>query len=165
MKPVSEEDTMDLVAPITPNASPPAPFSSLVELDVSAQTHTGKVRESNEDNFLVARGGRTLQVLLSSIRNEMPGRSDETGYAMVVADGMGGVKGGEIASSTALVSLLNLVLNTPDWILQATDPMSVEIMGRMYQRFVDVNTVVAERAKETASLTGMGTTLTAAWSL
>src|SRR5262249_60585814 len=92
-------------------------------------------------------------------------RSDEIGYAMIVADGMGGAAAGEIASSTAMVSLVNLILNTPDWILQTEEPMPEEIMARMQQRFLQVDAAVSDLARETPELAGIGTTLTPSWSL
>src|SRR6476660_9530809 len=114
MRSRDDVDTLEISPPLLgPNSAVPQPFSSLVELDVAAQTHRGRVRESNEDNYLIARGGRSLQVISSSVIEELPVYCEEIGYGMVVADGMGGAAGGEIASSTALATLLNLVLNTP----------------------------------------------------
>lgn len=166
MKLESDTDTLEIApATSTPDTSPPPPFSSLVELDVAAQTDKGKVRESNEDNFLVARGGRSMEVMLSSVPEQLPLSSDEIAYAMVVADGMGGAAAGEVASSTALSALLSLVLNTPDWILRINEPMAMEIMARIHDRFLEVNTIVSERAKSTPGLAGMGTTLTVVWSI
>ena len=37
------------------------PFSSKVEIDVSAVTHPGHLRENNEDQFYVARLSRALK--------------------------------------------------------------------------------------------------------
>jgi len=162
----AEEDTLEIYPPsLSHDARQANPLSSQVKLDVAATTHVGKVRESNEDNYLVVRGGRSLEMLLSSVPDKMPQCVNETGYAMIVADGMGGAAAGEIASSTAMLTLVSLVLNTPDWILQTTEPMPEEIMARLEQRFVDVDAAVSERAKETPELTGMGTTLTVAWSI
>ena len=45
------------------------------------------------------------------------GEFGETGYGMVVADGMGGMAGGEVASRLAVTLLLDLVLDTSDWIM------------------------------------------------
>src|SRR5215813_10627842 len=162
----AEEDTLEIYPPsLSHDARQANPLSSQVKLDVAATTHVGKVRESNEDNYLVVRGGRSLEMLLSSVPDKMPQCVNEIGYAMIVADGMGGAAAGEIASSTAMVSLVNLILNTPDWILQTEEPMPEEIMARMQQRFLQVDAAVSDRARETPELAGMGTTLTAAWSL
>src|SRR6187549_132640 len=80
--------------------------SVLVYVDVAALTHRGKVRQNNEDQFLVGRTERDLEVLLTSLDQEhIPRHSRETGYGMIVADGMGGEAGGEVASRLAIKTL------------------------------------------------------------
>jgi PPM family protein phosphatase len=166
MKQRDEEDTLRVSSQLEMlNSTLPEPYSSHVEVDVTGQTHRGRVRESNEDNYLVARGGRSLQVLSSSLLEPLPISCEEIGYGMVVADGMGGAAGGEIASSTALVTLLDLVLTTPDWVLQTTEPMATEVVSRIHKRFFELDAAIAKRAEATPFLAGMGTTLTIAWSI
>ena len=66
-----------------------------VRLTFGARTDRGKVRENNEDHFLVARLAKSMQVCKSSLPDDGTCRfSDEEGYLMVVADGMGGAAGG-----------------------------------------------------------------------
>jgi PPM family protein phosphatase len=162
----NELNTLEIVAASSDvNPSWPEAFSSLVRLDVAGQTHVGKVRESNEDNFLIARAGRSLQTLMTSLQNKPPQQFDEVGYAMVVADGVGGASAGEIASSSALATLVNLVLQTPDWILRADEHTASEIMKRLQDRFLEVNRVIIAQARKSPRLSGMGTTLTVAWSI
>ena len=43
-----------------------APFSTSVDIDVSGLSHPGKVRERNEDHFIVTRIGRYLETVLTS---------------------------------------------------------------------------------------------------
>ena len=89
-----------------------------VVIRFGALTDTGKVRGNNEDHFLVARLSKSMQVCKTSL----PGRgktqfSDEEGYLMVVADGMGGAAAGERASALAVESVEAFVLNTLKWFL------------------------------------------------
>ena len=53
---------------------------------------------------------------------------------MVVADGMGGEEGGEVASRLAsrlaIRTLVELVLQQPDWIMRLDDEMAVLAMRR-----------------------------------
>jgi protein phosphatase len=129
-------------------------------------THQGKVRANNEDNFLVVRFGRFLQTLLTSLPDgEVPRVFGDTGYGMAVADGMGGMAAGEVASRLAMTFLVNLVLETPDWIMGRDESYIEEVIARATQRFVDVNEAVVEEARNRPELSGMGTTLTTACSL
>ena len=66
------------------------PFSSLVRIDVSALSHTGHLRENNEDQFFVTKVSRALETMLSSLPpGDVPERVEEVNYVMIVADGMG----------------------------------------------------------------------------
>src|SRR5690348_8053501 len=112
---------MDAPTPLTVDPPRPEPtrptFSSPVRVDVSGLSHPGKVRSRNEDHFSVMRIGRYLETLQTSLpAGEVPERADEAGYALVVADGMGGHADGELASRLAISGLVKLLLAMPDWI-------------------------------------------------
>src|SRR5690349_20267893 len=93
--------------------TPPAPFSSLVAVDVFAMSDKGHVRAHNEDHFLVIRGGRAIETVMSNLGESQPGDLfEETAFGMVVADGVGGEAAGEIASRQAIYTLLGLTLHT-----------------------------------------------------
>jgi PPM family protein phosphatase len=133
-------------------------------VDLAASTHPGHVRENNEDHYLVLRFGRSLETLLTNLDENLMNRSFEvTGYAMFVADGMGGMAGGEVASSLALAKLVELIVDTPDWILGLKRERYVAtVLDRMTQRFVKIDETLTEHARIDSSLWGMGTTLTVA---
>ena len=149
-----------------PRASRSHPSSASVDADIAAMTHTGKIRTNNEDNFLVVRFGRFLQTMLTSLSedHQIPDHS-LSGYGMAVADGMGGMAAGEVASRLALTVLVNLVLETPDWMLSHDEPHLEKVIARAIRRFGRVNQTVLEEARRQPSLKGMGTTLTMACSL
>jgi PPM family protein phosphatase len=145
---------------------PPAPpYSSLVQVDVSALSHRGHVRPNNEDHFLVTKVGRTLQTLMTSLPEDLPERTEEVNHVMVVADGMGGHAAGEVASRMAICALVSLALDIPDWILKVDEEHSHEIAKRSRDRVREVGAMLIERGREDPALRGMGTTLTAARSL
>lgn len=165
MKTDSGADTF--VTPSSLSAGPLAPtFSSLVWVDLAALSDRGKVRPSNEDHYWVTRFGRTLETLTTNLPEGLvPERIEETGYGILVADGMGGTAAGEVASRLAISTLVNLVLSTPDWIMRIGEPEAEEVMRRIAERFCRVNEVLIERAARDPGLSGMGTTLTLAASL
>src|SRR5262245_55146107 len=84
---------------------------------------------------------------------------------MLVADGVGGAAGGEIASRTAVHALVDLVIETPDWIMRLDKPLANEVLQRMERRFQQVRAVLMERAKAEPALRGMATTMTVAATL
>jgi len=140
--------------------------SALVYVDVAALTHPGKVRENNEDQFLVGRTERDLEVLRTSLhQDDIPRHLRETGYAMIVADGIGGVEGGEVASRLAIKTLLELVIQTPDWIMRLDDDLAEEFVRRASDRYRKADAAIRKQALSDPSLGRMGTTLTLAVSL
>jgi protein phosphatase len=157
-------DTLEL-AP-SPDASAPGPSSSSVRADLAGLSHPGKVRSNNEDNFLVIRFGRFLQTMLTSLPDgHLAPEYEDSGYGIAVADGIGGTAAGEVASRLAITLLVNLVLETPDWIMRHDEPYADEVAARAARRFDLVNQSIIERARREPWLTGMGTTLTMACSL
>jgi protein phosphatase len=124
------------------------------------------VRPNNEDHFLVARVGRYLEVQQTNLpAGDVPVRSDETVHGMIVADGMGGAEGGELASRLAIRTLIDLVLNVPDWILRLDEVQTEEILRRAMRRYRQVDAVLSWHAEGDPTLSRMGTTMTLAFSL
>jgi PPM family protein phosphatase len=97
---------------------------------IGASSDIGKARERNEDSFLVRRP------------------------LFAVADGMGGHRGGDVASSLALETLQGL--KAPG------DPS--EVMPALVEEVRRANRRVLEKGEGDRNLRGMGTTLTALWS-
>lgn len=141
----------------------PKPFSSLVKVDVYALSDQGHVRTNNEDHYMVVRLARVLETVFSNLTESQPGDLfEETGYAMVVADGLGGEAAGEIASREAIYNLLALALQTPDWQFRWGDKEERTLQRRMTDRFRDVNAALLQLAAADPALAGMSTTMTVA---
>src|SRR4030095_15526928 len=104
--------------PGTP-AADPAPATTAVRIDVAGLSDRGKVRDENQDHFLVVRAGRYAETIATRLPpGEVPERSEARGLLVMVADGMGGHAAGEVASRTVLVTLTQLILNHPEWALK-----------------------------------------------
>jgi protein phosphatase len=95
----------------------------------------------------------------------MPDRLEEAGYVTVVADGMGGHAGGEVASRTAIIVFFHLLFDTPDWVLKVDERSAQKILDRVVTRYRSLHSVLAERAAVDPSLKGMGTTMTLTYSI
>ncbi len=145
--------------------TPPPPFSSRVNVDIFGMTDKGHVRANNEDHFLIVRGGRALETVMTNLTETetVPGKVfEETAHGMVVADGVGGEAAGEVASRQAIYTLLSMALHTSDWQLRWGPKERNIVMWRMKDRFRHINAALLRDATAHASLSGMCTTLTAA---
>ena len=102
-----------------------------------AKTDIGKAREMNQDFIYVSENIEDIKLC-------------------ILADGMGGYKGGEIASSLATTSARNYIKENLDNI----DLQDSEIMQNLIRKAMEyANEVVYEKSKENEELEQMGTTL------
>ena len=171
MRKSAELETAEYFLPVSNFAiERPRAFSSLIQIDFGAISDVGKVRSNNEDAFLIFRTGRYWQRLMTNVQEGLlPERHEENGYAMAVADGMGGLAAGEVASSLALVTVVNLMLSSVKWALKLDHPeLREEEIREGLDRAVDylskADLAIHNRAEANIALGGMGTTLTASYS-
>ena len=101
-----------------------------------AKSDVGKVREINEDAFYISDSLDEVQLYM-------------------LADGMGGYKGGEIASKLAIQSAKNYIENNFKQIEKDKDSI-IQLVGSSVEY---ANMIVYEKSKENKELEGMGTTL------
>jgi protein phosphatase len=145
---------------------PAGPKPARVSIQIGALTDSGKVRENNEDHFLVARLSKAMRVCKTSLPDDGKTQfSEEEGYLIVVADGMGGVAAGERASALAVESVEAFVLNTLKWFLHLSGHDEQVLLGELRQALERADRTVIERARSNPALYGMGTTLTMAYSV
>ncbi len=156
------------ISPISGAETPPV-TPRAVTVEVAALTDRGRVRERNEDAFVIYRLRRLLEQVESSIQG--PGlleRHEDAGYLMIVADGMGGHAGGEVASREALTAIIQLTVQAPKWVLRFDDPATrereiAEVFSRGRERLARVHQLLREQAAADPELAEMGTTLTGAY--
>jgi len=135
-----------------------------VRIEFGAMTNPGKARSNNEDHFLVARMAKSLTICRTSLPDSRGTySSEEEGYLMVVADGMGGAAAGEHASALAVESVERFILNTLKWFLHLGGKEEHALYAELRQAFEHADRDVIERAREDTSLYGMGTTVTMAY--
>ena len=135
-----------------------------LNVDLGSATHQGHVRENNEDSYLTIRFGRSLERLSTNLDEHLLEQNYSiTGYGMLVADGMGGMAAGEIASRLTLSTLIELIIDTTDWTLALKRDRDVKaVLDRMTRRFFQIDQILREEVERDDSLEGMGTTLTVA---
>ena len=160
------DDQLDDTMPDVPVFPPAATDTLLLDVEVGGRTHAGLVRPKNEDNFHVVKFGRYLRTVLSSLPAGHAAEEDAPpGHGFAVADGVGGHAAGEVASRVALTVLVEIALQTPDWILGRDDELMAEVMERTARRFQQVNRAVRDQSLTRPGLRSMGTTLSLALSL
>lgn len=101
-----------------------------------AKSDIGKVRENNQDYYYISEPLDDVQLY-------------------IIADGMGGYNGGEIASSLAVTSAKSYIENN----FKQTDKDKESIIQLVASSLEYANMVVYEKSKEDKELEGMGTTL------
>ena len=101
-----------------------------------AKSDVGKVRELNEDSFYISDSLDEIQLY-------------------ILADGMGGYKGGEVASKLAIQSAKNYIESNFKEIEKDKDSI-IQLVGSSVEY---ANMIVYEKSKENNELNGMGTTL------
>lgn len=128
------------------------------EIDAYGLTHVGKVRKNNQDQFLLATINRRVQVLATSLTpQQVPLSDDRLAYVVMVADGVGGLTGGQEASSTALGAALQYVTDTMECYHRA-DTTGEHFIAELQATALRAHQAVREKAKLVEGR--MATTLT-----
>jgi protein phosphatase len=163
----AELETTELILAIAEGKVPlPRPVSAQIQVDLGALSHQGNVRPNNEDFYLVVRADRALEALLTNLPpGGVPRQFQEVAYGLLVADGMGGAAGGEVASQLAITTLVNLVLTQPDWIMRIDEREGQRVLQRIARRYRQVHAALRAEAQTDPKLAGMGTTMTLACSM
>ena len=147
----------------------PAPAAAIAdrrpaddELDAFGISHQGKVRSRNEDHFLLATLHKVMRVRATSLPmpETLESPSGRLALLGMVADGVGGGRGGEEASRAAVQTIADYVTNMTQCIYTA-DPTAADAFIRVLQDAAQrTHETVVARSRENTSLAGMATTLT-----
>jgi protein phosphatase len=128
-------------------------------------TDTGRVRSSNEDQFLIAELTKTMRIWHTSLPEPKAQRAEERGHLFLVADGMGGHRAGEQASALAVAAIEQFTLNTFKWFFHSDAPEAQGVLTQFQAALRHADERILEESAEHPELRGMGTTLTMAYHL
>ena len=139
-----------------------------VSLDTFGLTDVGRKRDNNEDQFLIATMKRAMEIDYGSLDPDEDmlflGRPEAT--LLVVADGMGGRAGGEVASSIAVRTIAQRLCEfTPFVVKKRENPFGTVMNLRrdLIAAMAASEDSILEAAQRDAQQRGMGTTLTLAY--
>jgi len=127
-------------------------------------TDRGRVRESNEDQFLIAELTKSMRIWQASLPEAKAQLGDERGHLFLVADGMGGHQGGEEASALAVLAIQQFTLNTLKWFFESKQEAQ-SVLAQFQTALRQTDARIREQAAEHQELKGMGTTVTLAYHL
>ncbi len=129
---------------------------------VAGKTHQGQVRADNQDHFLVASLERSLMVEDSSLPAEAGTRLTDTpqGRLFIVADGIGGHGGGEVASAVAVDAMAHYAFETMPWVLNRNDCSMDELEAGLRDAMAKAQARIRRVARRKNLNSDLGTTLT-----
>jgi protein phosphatase len=128
-------------------------------------TDRGKQRASNEDQFVVATLMRALWIEQSSVPQSNVHYGRDRGHVFVVADGVGGTRGGQRASAVAVGAVEAFLLDAFRWVLTLDGPPDASALNDFKAALRNADASVYGAAASDPSLRGMGTTLTFAYNI
>jgi serine/threonine protein phosphatase PrpC len=154
---------MNLPSPDHRSSSPAPRACRVTNIHSAGRTDPGRVRQTNQDNFVVCVLRKALQVLHGSLVQEEVYFSSPLGYFFLVADGVGGHSGGEQASALTVNALENFVLDTLNWCgeLHTDEPGETDaLLAEFQQALSQADSRLFREVRRHPELTGMGTTTT-----
>ena len=136
-----------------------------VSAEAAGRTDIGRVRENNQDQFLIASLERSLLVEGSSFPAQAGTRLSDTpqGRLFIVADGIGGHGGGEVASAVAIDAMAHYAFGMMPWVLRRGIEDPDELVAGLEQALRDAQARLRRVAKRKHLPDKLGTTLTMAY--
>lgn len=142
------------------------PAAALVRAQFGARSHRGRVREENDDHYLVLRLAQHLETVLTSLASvDLPNAFEEHAYAAVVADGIGRAGAGSVAARLAISALAHLALRFGQWNMRIDPKVASEVIERSEWLYRRTHETVLQRSRADAALAGMAATLTGIYSV
>lgn len=133
---------------------------SNIKFKIAAKTDVGRVRKNNEDNLQAASDLTTAPMQWV---NDMECDLGDKGALLVVADGMGGMNAGEVASEIAIKTIKEFF--APNRITSEVIGSKVGIETFMKRAIQDADVKIKLAAHQNPEHKGMGTTIVIAWLL
>lgn len=134
-------------------------------MDCHGESHVGMVRDKNEDQFLIADLKKSVIIHHTSLsyddETELLGGSQAK--LLLVADGVGGNAAGDRASSLALESVVQYLLNAMHWVFLPEDEREETFMHDLKSALAFGQERIQHAAEVIPSQQGMGTTITLAY--
>lgn len=131
------------------------------EIEVFGLTNTGRVRANNQDHFLVSTVHRRIEVLQTSLADpaKLHEADERLAILAMIADGVGGLTGGERASATALEIAMQYVTSSLR-VYDRSGGSDTEFIEQLQDAAMRCHEAVVSRAQTEGDGRSMATTLT-----
>jgi protein phosphatase len=135
-----------------------------VGVDVCGRSDIGRVRRTNQDQFLVAALHKVIDIHDTSLPESYRDRFDSGARALLflVADGVGGGPGGEIASSLTLDAIMKYVTNSMRCFYKLDQVATTDLMQELASSIQESHIRVRAESQHDPAKAGMATTVTMA---
>ncbi len=135
-----------------------------VRIDCAGETDRGRVRRENQDQFLIAELGRSLEVRSSSLADERtrPWAGQRTAFVLGVADGIAGTPAGRHASALTLETMTRLLLEQVPWTAPPGEDQDALRAQALTEAVLGCQQALELDGRRRPERRGMGTTLTVA---
>jgi protein phosphatase len=136
-----------------------------IHMDCHGVTDIGRLREVNEDQFLIADLRKSLHLFQTSLAMDDQSRlfGGSQGKLLLVADGMGGAATGERASTLVVDSVAAYILNTLQWFFRLEEHHEEDFVEDLKAALKRSEEDLSAEAEAIPHRHGMGTTLTMAY--
>lgn len=135
-------------------------------VETHATSHIGRVRKGNEDNYLLlnisgAKAWTSSQEDGEFVVESQKFNIDGNGVVMAVSDGMGGALAGEVASTMAVETVSEKMLDDDDTDKTLTpEEQDHYLINRLYNATVFANYLIHQQGRTDPQFQGMGATFT-----
>ncbi len=137
----------------------------MLTVETHATSHIGRVRQGNEDNYLLLHITSSKTWMSSQAPDEFVIESqkfeiDGNGIVLAVSDGMGGALAGEVASKMAVETVSQKFLNEDPEKTISPEDFSGSLISKLYNATVYANHLIHHHGRTDPQYQGMGATFT-----
>ncbi len=134
-------------------------------VETHAASHIGRVRKGNEDNYLLLNISSAKAWTSSQEDGEFVVESQNfeingNGVVMAVSDGMGGALAGEVASTMAVETVSEKMLDDDSHETLTPEEQEHYLINRLYNATVFANYLIHQQGRTDPQFQGMGATFT-----
>jgi protein phosphatase len=137
----------------------------MLNVEIHATSHIGRVRRGNEDNYLLlnlalSKAWTSSQEAGEFIIESQKFTIDDNGIVLAVSDGMGGALAGEVASKMAVESVCEKLISEDIDATLTPEEYDQNLISKLYNATIYANYLIHQQGRSDPQYQGMGATFT-----